>query len=74
MTRVKKNVCVFDNNFASHTFSHFPFRIWIVAVSVIVVTFAIIGFGISLLLDKNCDHGRRNSSCEVRQGSTTAVN
>ena len=37
------------------------------AVSVIVVTFAIIGFGISLLLIKNCDHGRRNSSCEVRK-------
>ncbi len=41
---------------------------WGVAIAVFLVTFAIIGFGISLLLLRNCDfHRRRNSSCETTE-------
>ena len=36
------------------------FKMAILGISVFVVTFAIIGFGISLLLIRNCDKGRRS--------------
>jgi hypothetical protein len=47
-------------------FSNFS-RIWAVSISVLAITIAIIGFGISLLLLKNCEHGSRNSSCEATE-------
>ena len=45
-------------------------KLWIVGIAVMIVTFSVIGFGISLLLIRNCDHHRRRlnaSSCETTE-------
>jgi len=47
------------------------FKMAMVGITVFVVTFAIIGFGISLLLIRNCDKGRRSghssSGCDATE-------